>query len=119
MSTADEVLAQIDNAIEDWQVGPDAMRCNAPTGAGLASLPMRPMFDLEGAARVTVSITAAFEEFALGMAKVAVAFQKMIDENPDLRRFLGLPAYDKHHPRPLCIDGAAYARRRKARKRRP
>ena len=26
----EEILTQIDGALNDWEVGPDAMRCNAP-----------------------------------------------------------------------------------------
>lgn len=114
--TTDAVLAQIDNAIDDRRVGPDAMRCNAPAGAGLASLPSPPRFDSEQIARVNLRVKAAFEDFSRGMAQLAASINKMVDNNPALRRLLGLPVYDRHHPRPLCIDGAAYARKRKARK---
>lgn len=113
--TTEAVLAQIDDAIMDWQVGPDAMRCNAPADAGRMSFPS-PRIDPEALGRLTVRMTVAFQDFARGMAKVAVAVNKMVENNPELRRLLGLSVHDRHHPRPLCIDGAAYARRRKARK---
>lgn len=113
--TTGAVLDQIDDAIADWTVSPDAMRCNAPAGAGLASMPA-PRINPAAIARMSMQITAAFQNFARGMAKFAASVNKILENNPELRRLMGLPVYDRHHPRPLCIDGAAYARRRKARK---
>ena len=113
--TTDEVLAQIDGAIDDWQVGPDAMRCNAPVGSGLASM-RRPRITPEQMARIDVRISAVVADFKRSMEQVAASINRMVETNPAVRRMLGLPLHDRHHPRPLCIDGAAYARRRKARK---
>jgi hypothetical protein len=118
MSATGDILDQIDDAIQDWSVGPDAMRSGAPDGAGLASMPSPPTINPESLRRVSVRISAAMEGFKREMAKVAVAVARMLETNEGLRRALGLPIYDQHHPRPLCIDGTAYRRKSKARRRR-
>lgn len=119
MSEVDTILAQIDDAIDDWTVSPDAVRFNAPPDALPVAPPRFPGLTVDpvALARFSVRVEAAFEGFRKAMEQVAQAVNK-IAENPEMRRLLGLPVYDEHHPRPLCIDGAAYARRRKARKRR-
>ena len=51
MSSADEILAQIDLAVADREVGPDAVRCNpapqASAGSG-GQLPIRHVTDRHG-----------------------------------------------------------------------
>lgn len=112
-----EVLDQIDGAIEDWAVSSDAMRMGAPPRTGLASL-RPPRINSEAMRTMSVNISVAMEQFQREMAKVAKAVAVMVENNPGIRRLLGLPIHDRHHPRPLCIDGAAYQRKRNARRKR-
>lgn len=119
MSETDEILAQIDDAIEDWSVGPDAMRSGAPAGAGLTSRPWNPPRTATVMIQVNVQpFIRAMEQFVREMAKVTRVFERMVQDSPELRKFLGLPRRDEHHPPALLIDGAAYHRRRNARRRR-
>lgn len=53
-------------------------------------------------------------DFQRYMRKVEEAFARI--DWPQLQRALdALDGYDKHHPKPLPIDGRAYARRRRGR----
>lgn len=120
MSATDDILAQIDDAIEDWSVGPDAMRSGAPAGAGLMSRTWNPP-PRTTTVMVQVDVQPfirAMQQFAREMAKVARVFERMVQDSPELRKLLGLPRRDEHHPPSLSIDGAAYHRRRNARRRR-
>lgn len=110
-----EVLDQIDGALEDWAVGPDAMRCNAPADAGLSSTRrVIPRPHVEFLATVNIApFVGAMQQMAATLARMTVPLKKIAQAMADVEK-----GYDENHPRPLCIDGHAYARRRKARKRR-
>jgi hypothetical protein len=75
---------------------------------------MRAYFGPELAAR----IDATMRDFAEQMVKVADAINQTVLTSPEVRRLLGLPLRDEHHPAELPINGAAYHRRRNARRRR-
>lgn len=74
---------------------------------------LRQVFGPASAAR----IDATMRDFASTMAKVTAVLNR-VTLSPAWRRLLGLPLRDEHHPERLPIDGAAYRRRRNARKRR-
>jgi len=113
-------LDQIDAAVDDWSVGPDAMRVNAPPGSGLAGVTVFTVNPVTVNPVMLHPISArcfdAMSNFARQMAKFAEAVDRMVQSNNGLRRALGLPLRDRDHPRPLCIDGAAYHRKRNARR---
>lgn len=120
MSTTDAILAQIDDALDDWSIGPDAMRCNAPPGnRGL--MPRFPRIQPptpEQIGALAVRVTAAFEPVKMAMENMARQVAALAAQ-PVFRQAFGLPPlHDRRHPEPLCIDGDAYARRRAARRRR-
>lgn len=64
-----------------------------------------------------LEMKATMDAFAETMAKVLAAMERLTLDRR-FRRMLGLPRRDEHHPERLPIDGAAYARRRAARRRR-
>lgn len=64
-----------------------------------------------------LEMRATMDAFAAQMAKVVAAMESMTLDSR-FRRLLGLPLRDEHHPPKLPIDGAAYHRRRNARRRR-
>jgi hypothetical protein len=88
MST-EAILSQIDDALEDWRVGPDAMRCGAPPGSrGLIPYPHITPAQLSA---MSVRLVAMFEPFKEAMAKVATAAHACAVA-------LGLePPRDRHH----------------------
>lgn len=55
------------------------------------------------------------EDFQRQLRKVTEAFHRI--DWPALQQAIdALEGYDEHHPRPLPIDGPAYARRRRSRR---
>lgn len=120
------VLDTIDGALRDWETSPDAMRWNPVLSGDRASTEQGLIIDISGIVQAMEIASAAVAAFAATMAEALKPFAW-------LGRTL---AHDRHmaqHPREhirchvchqqanplrLCIDGHAYARRRKARARR-
>jgi hypothetical protein len=101
-----EVLDQIGNAVNDWEVGPDAMRFNAPAEEVGRPTPVHPR-PPEPPARDTIDLAElrrAMEALhrTLTATKVPTAAPVAVEPAPQAA--------------PLCIDGHAY--RRRARRRR-
>lgn len=114
MST-NELLDQINNAIGDWEVSPDAMRCNPtpriPAQAHrLDSIPRAVQVRVQ---TDTDSLTRAFEQIQVlmadGLAKLASAITAIQALNHRARP-------NRNGPTPLQIDGHAYRRRTRTRR---
>lgn len=69
------------------------------------------------ASPVRVRMVADVDEFVRVMAKVVRLTEKLLKDRR-FRRMVGVKRRDAHHPANLLIDGAAYHRRRNARRRR-
>lgn len=116
MTSTSDVLEQIDDAIADWELGPDAVRFNAPEEARLE----RPRWSLPDwllsllADRVLVIV----EQLAGNPMIVAMAAGHMRSwvRVHDLGRCPGCSPMA--NPPKLPIDGAEYSRRIRARRRR-
>jgi hypothetical protein len=65
----------------------------------------------------SVLLIADVDEFVRVMAKVVRLTEKLLEDRR-FRRMAGVKRRDAHHPANLPIDGAAYHRRRNARRRR-
>jgi hypothetical protein len=101
-----EVLDQIGNAVNDWEVGPDAMRFNAPAEEVTHPTPVHPRAP-EPPARNSIDLAElrrAMEALhrTLTATKVPSAAAVAVEEAPQAA--------------PLCIDGHAYRRRSRRRR---
>ncbi len=116
MSTQ-EVLDQIDAAVHDWEVGPDAMRVGGPdpvdqpVGPGVLARPF---------AEFGRQMTRAFNRSIKPLARTLHQLGVALLATPQRRRHISRcrSCNPRANPRPLCIDGHAYHRRTKARRRR-
>lgn len=67
---------------------------------------------------LTVKLIADSTEFRRALARAGARVRRLTEQlanRPQLRRLVA--RWHRSHPAPLCIDGAAYARKRKARRR--
>lgn len=69
--------------------------------------------------QTSVTVTVDVQPFLTAMAQAAAAMAESLSrvDFTALRRALAtIDAYDRHHPKPLAIDGHEYARRRRNRR---
>lgn len=110
----EDVLAQIDGALSDWDVGPDAMRCNAsPEHRTEASSIYTPRSCPVHLVVDTSRFNEAMRRWIAVLAEVGPKLAALLE------RFAPVAPYDAHHPAPLAIDGHAYRRRVRRRSGRP
>lgn len=140
MSSYDShIVHAIDNALTDWALSDDAMRWTPdPTdhAAGRQTSPYVPIavrigthFDflpqryalgmVQDAMAAAADYEAAMSRFRVVMSVDTTQFRSAMQRLVDETHLWRLPSrWDKHHPRPLTIDGHAYHQRRKNRTRR-
>lgn len=101
------IIETIDEALNDWSVSGDAMRWT-PDSSEIRHKLMGPRMP-----RFTFDV----RPFMEAMEKMAQALAAIELTCLHLGRLLE-PPRDRHHPRPLCIDGAAYHQRQRNRRKR-
>jgi hypothetical protein len=101
-----EVLDQIGNAVNDWEVGPDAMRFNASAEEAGPPTPVHPRTP-EPPARNTIDLA------ELRRAMEALHRTLTATKVPTT---VSVAAEPVPQAAPLCIDGHAYRRRSRGRR---
>lgn len=115
MSTTGEVLDQIDDAIRDWLVGPDAMRRNAPADVHAVQTDRDSPRSPWSAAQEVVPSN-VLVQFGWSLAEVESSAQQMRLMEIVGWSFAGpelvfAPRPRREAPPPLAIAGHAYRRR--------
>lgn len=138
MTSTEDILEQIDSAVYDWEIGPDAMRCNpaepprapahdawvfvptvanpdAPTLAELRAAAPVPAFEAVDVAPWVARIEEWSREFA-GLRMEP--FQRHVLDRWVTGMNRRVAEFRRTGPEPLSINGHDYRRRQLARKRR-
>lgn len=108
MTSTSEVLEHIDDAIADCEVGPDAVRFNAPDEARAQ------LADRSPAMVLVVSLIDAWSPVFARMATIVEAMHAQWARLHEQGRCPW--CHPRANPPKLSIDGAEYSRRRKARR---
>lgn len=118
MSTSEDVLEAIDNAVEDWETSGDAMRWTPEVPDIYAALGPERMAALQHAFRqVSVTVRVMVRQYTRAFGRMAHRLHRLHAAQHPKEHLRCRTCRPHANPAPLCIDGHEYNRRRRRRKR--